>query len=309
VHLCKAEPAARLDTAGVAGPVPSRPPDTRRIAMSDRPLNVLCFGAHPDDCDFRYGGMALLWRGLGHRVKFVSLTNGDTGHHAMGGGELARRRWAEAQASGCVADVEYEVLDIHNGELEPTVMVRKLVIERMRRFAADLVLCHRANDYHPDHRSVGVLVQDAAYIVTVPNVCPLTPPLPRPPVLGYAFDEFALPNPYRIDVAIDTDPVFERKVDMLHCHASQMYEWLPFNGEYLEEVPADDARRRAWLGQRQRRRFGHVADVAREALQRCYGDQAGTAVVTAETVSFSEYGRRPTPADVARLFPFLPARP
>ncbi len=276
--------------------------------MSDEPLNILCFGAHPDDCDFRYGGMAMLWRALGHQVKFVSLTNGDTGHHAMGGGDLARRRWAEAQAAGCIADVEYEVVDIHNGELEPTVTVRKLVIERMRLFRADLVLCHRANDYHPDHRSVGMLVQDASYIVTVPNVCPLTPPLKRAPVLGYAFDQFALPNPYRVDVAIDTDPVFERKVDMAHCHASQVYEWLPYNDGYLDEVPVTEEARRNWLGERLQRRFGQVAGVARDVLKRTYGEERGAAVRTAETVSFSEYGRRATPEEVARLFPFLPAQ-
>ncbi len=275
--------------------------------MDARPLRILCFGAHPDDCDFRCGGMAMLWRARGHEVKFVSMTNGDTGHHAMGGGELARRRHAEAQAAARVAGVEYEVLDIHNGELEPSVMVRKLVIERMRTFAADLVLCHRANDYHPDHRSVGLLVQDAAYIVTVPNVCPLTPPLPQAPVVGYTFDEFTLPTSYRVDVAVDTDPVFARKVDMLHCHASQMYEWLPYNGGYQEQVPAADPARRVWLEERMRQRFGHVADVARQALQRAYGDERGAAVRTAETVSFSEYGRRPRPEDVARLFPFLPA--
>lgn len=274
--------------------------------MSARPLNILCFGAHPDDCDFRYGGLAMLYRAQGHRVKFVSMTNGDTGHHAIGGGDLARRRYAEAQAAGRIADVEYEVLDIHNGELEPTVMVRKLVIERMRQSKADLVLCHRANDYHPDHRSVGVLVQDASYIVTVPNVCPLTPPLEQAPVLGYAFDEFSLPNPYRVDVAIDTDSVFDRKVDMAHCHVSQVYEWLPYNGGHLDDVPAADADRRVWLRERLGRRFGHVADVAREALKKIYGEERGAAVRTAETVSFSEYGRRATPEDVARLFPFLP---
>ncbi len=274
--------------------------------MSDRPLNILCFGAHPDDCDFRHGGMAMLYRALGHRVKFISMTNGDTGHYSMGGGPLARRRCAEALAAGRIADVEYEVLDIHNGELEPTVMVRKLVIERMRQFEADLVLCHRANDYHPDHRSVGVLVQDASYIVTVPNVCPLTPPLEQAPVLGYAFDEFALPNPYQVDVAIDTDSVFDRKVDMAHCHASQVYEWLPYNGGHLDQVPEADAERRAWLQERLGHRFGHVADVARDTLVKIYGEERGATVRTAETVSFSEYGRRATPEDIARLFPFLP---
>ena len=194
----------------------------------DDKLNVVVFGAHPDDCDFRAGGVAMMWRALGHRVRFVSMTNGDTGHHAIGGGDLARRRYAEAQAAGAIADVDYQILDIHNGELEASVILRKTVIEIMRECRADLVICHRANDYHPDHRAVGILVQDAAYIVTVPNVAPLTKPLERSPVVMHCWDGFKDPTPFVPTVAINTDPVFERKIDMAHCHVSQVYEWLPY---------------------------------------------------------------------------------
>ena len=274
--------------------------------MIDGKLSVLCFGAHPDDCDFRFGGAAMLYRQLGHRVTFVSLTNGDTGHHAMGGGPLARRRRDEALASARIADVEYVVVDIHNGELQPDVRTRQLVIRLMREARADLVLCHRPNDYHPDHRAVGVVVQDTAYTVTVPNVAPLTPHLERAPVLGYFHDGFALPNPYVPHVAIDTDPVFERKVDMGHCHVSQVYEWLPYNAGILEQVPAADAERRAWFGQRHWRRFEAVAEEARETLVRLYGEKHGRAVRTAETVMLSEYGRRLPAAERRSLFPFLP---
>ncbi|MEI6503540.1 MAG: PIG-L family deacetylase, partial [Armatimonadota bacterium] len=152
--------------------------------MSEQPLNVVVFGAHPDDCDLRFGGAAMLYRAHGHNVRFVSMTNGDTGHFSEGGGPLARRRYAEAQASAAIADIKYDVLDIHNGELDASVANRKLVIQIMRESRADLVLCHRPWDYHPDHRAVGMLVQDAAYTVTVPNVAPLSEPLLRGPVVG-----------------------------------------------------------------------------------------------------------------------------
>ncbi|MFO7933095.1 MAG: PIG-L family deacetylase [Bacteroidales bacterium] len=167
--------------------------------------NYLIFGAHPNDCDFRFGATAMMLRELGHNVRFVSMTNGDTGHHEIGGGELARRRYAEAQAAAEIADVEYEILDIHNGEIEVTVRNRWWVIELMREFRADVVVCHRENDYHPDHRAVGQLVQDASYTVTVPNVAPLTPPLHEMPVLLYAFDSFEKPTPFVADIAVDTD--------------------------------------------------------------------------------------------------------
>jgi LmbE family N-acetylglucosaminyl deacetylase len=273
-----------------------------------RPLSVLVFGAHPDDCDLRFGGAAMLYRQHGHRVRFVSMTNGDTGHFSMGGGPLARRRHAEAQAAAAIADIEYQVLDIHNGELEANVATRKLVIQIMREVRADLVLCHRPYDYHPDHRAVGVLVQDAAYTVTVPNVAALSEPLMRPPVVGYLFDNFQDPTPYVATVALDTDEVMERKIDMVHCHASQMYEWLPYNGGTLEQVPESDAERRAMTARNMHVRFGHMAEACREALVACYGQERGEKVRTAETIMVSQYGRGLLEADWPRYFPFFPPR-
>ncbi|MHB8996218.1 MAG: PIG-L deacetylase family protein [Armatimonadota bacterium] len=276
--------------------------------MSQRPLNIVVFGAHPDDCDLRFGGAALLYRQYGHNVRFVSMTNGDTGHFSQGGGPLARRRNAEAQASAAIADIRYDVLDIHNGELEPSVANRKLIIQIMRESRADLVLCHRPWDYHPDHRAVGVLVQDAAYTVTVPNVAPLTEPLLIPPVVGYLFDQFTDPSPYVPTIAIDTDPVIERKADMVHCHASQMYEWLPYGDGILDQIPEGDAERRELTGRNMLKRFGNLANACRETLIRCYGPEHGTQVQTAESIMISQYGRRLREEEWPTYFPFFPPR-
>ncbi|MEN6401995.1 MAG: PIG-L family deacetylase [Armatimonadia bacterium] len=275
---------------------------------TDRPLNVLVFGAHPDDCDLRFGGAAMLYRQHGHNVRFVSLTNGDTGHHEIGGGDLARRRYAEAQAAAKVADIEYQVVDIHNGELDASVPNRKLVIQIMREFKADLVLCHRANDYHPDHRAVGTLVQDAAYTVTVPNVAPLTEPLRMPPVVGYMFDDFQDPTPFRATFAVDIEEVMERKIDMVRCHVSQMYEWLPYGDGILDKVPADDAGRREMTRANMYRRFGHQAERCREALVRCYGEERGKAVKWCEAIMISQYGLALRDDAWDRFFPFFPRR-
>lgn len=276
--------------------------------MSEQPLSVVVFGAHPDDCDIRFGGAAMLYRKHGCNVRFVSLTNGDTGHQTEGGGPLARRRYAEAQAAAAIADVRCDVIDIHNGELEASVANRKLVIQIMRESKADLVLCHRPWDYHPDHRAVGMLVQDAAYTVTVPNVAPLTEPLLQSPVVGYVYDNFTDPSPYVATFAIDTDDVMERKVDMLHCHVSQMYEWLPYNGGVLDQVPASDEDRRAQTARNTRARFGELADRWRETLIRCYGPEHGSQVKCAETIMISQYGRGLREEDWPRFFPFFPAR-
>lgn len=268
-------------------------------------LSIMVIGAHPDDCDLRAGGLALKYRALGHTVRFVSMTNGDKGHHRQSGGDLARRRYQEAQAAAAVADIHYDILDIPDGELDPTLATRQVVIRLMREHKPDLVLCPRPYDYHPDHRAVGVLVQDAAYTVTAPNIVPLTPHLPRPPVVGYVWDHFTKPIPFEATVAVDIGDVLERKIDMIHCHTSQFYEWLPANRGESGEVPEDPSQRRRYLAARLGKRFGQVAMTCRETLKRWYGPARGDRIAHAEAVEISEYGAPLTEQEVPRLFPFF----
>src|SRR5512134_3902123 len=210
--------------------VPMKPSSLRRrvlaLAAADPPLRIIVFGAHPDDCDLDAGGTAALWAAKGHAVKFVALTNGDAGHQSEGGGALAKRRRAEAQEAGRRFGIaEYEVLDNHDGELLPTLDVRNQIIRRIRTWNADIVLAPRPNDYHPDHRYTGVLIQDAAYMVVVPNVAPDTPPLRRNPVFMYYYDHFEKPAPFRPDIVVSIDPVYDKKLDAMDAHTSQFYEW------------------------------------------------------------------------------------
>ncbi len=267
------------------------------------PLRIIVFGAHPDDCDIETGGTAALWAAKGHAVKFVAVTNGDAGHQTEGGGALAKRRRAEAQEAGRRLGIaEYEVLDNHDGELEPTLAVRQQVIRRIRQWNADVVIAPRPNDYHPDHRYTGVLVQDSAYMVVVPNVTPDTPPLRKNPVFLYEEDRFQRPNPFRPDVAVSIDSVLEKKIAALDAHVSQVYEWLPWVDGQLESVPKDPIARIAWLkGQRTGR---PIEPAVRAALAKWYGSKAD-AVKNAEAFEVCEYGRQPTEADLRRLFPFF----
>ena len=149
-------------------------------------LRIICFGAHPDDAEYKSGGCAALWAEMGHHVKLVSVTNGDIGHWAMAGGPLAKRRTAESKEVAKRLGVESQVLDIHDGELMPTLENRKLITKLIRQWRADIVISHRPWDYHPDHRYVGVLVQDAAYMVAVPFFLPSVEPLKKNPVFLYS---------------------------------------------------------------------------------------------------------------------------
>jgi N-acetylglucosamine malate deacetylase 1 len=272
-------------------------------------LNVLVFGAHPDDPDSKMGGVAALYSRLGHRVKFVSLTNGDSGHHEIGGVELAKRRYAEAQrVKEILGLVEYQVLDNHDGELEPSLPNRRQVIRVIREFQPDLVLCPRPNDYHPDHRYTSILVQDAAYMVTVPNVDSLTPHLRVNPVICYLYDLFQRPYPFTPDVVVDIDETIETKLDSLDAHISQMYEWLAYNARRLQEVPEGAAERRKWLASTRGPAFAQIADKYRDLLVKYYGPERGQKVHYAEAFEGCEYGTRLTPELVPTLFPFFPKR-
>ena len=272
--------------------------------MADRPLRLLVIGAHPDDADYFAGGLAALYRRAGHMVHLVSLTNGDAGHHRERGPELARRRRAEAAAAGAVIGAAYETFEQPDGELTASLENRWKVIRLIRSFRPDLVLTHRPNDYHPDHRATGTLVQDAAYMVTVPAIVPDAPHLPANPVIAYLPDSFQRPYPFQPSVLVDVGPVLEQIVDMLHSHKSQFYEWLPYNAGYAEQVPAGEEERRQWLGEQVRQRLGAMAARFAPLLGRAYGSPGGKAEYV-EAFEACEYGAPLDEAAERRLFGFL----
>jgi len=271
------------------------------------PLTLLAIGAHPDDCDLGAGGLAALYARAGHRVHFVAVTNGDAGHHEMGGAPLARRRRAEAEAAAAVIGIAYTVLDNHDGELEPSLPNRRALIRLIREIRPNLILTHRPNDYHPDHRYTSLLVQDAAYMVTVPGIV-ATPHLAANPVILYMSDSFQRPYPFAPDVVVSIDDVVGAKVDMLHQHTSQMYEWLPYNTGRARDVPAGDEERRAWLRARYAPRFAEIADRYRAVLMTLHGPEHSASVQYAEAFEVSEYGASPSRDELLRLFPLSTGR-
>ena len=271
--------------------------------MREQKIRALMIGAHPDDCEFTSGGLATKLIAQGHVVKFVSATNGEAGHHLMGGGPLAQRRREETRAVAAVSGVEYEVLDYPDGRLEVDLASRERVIRLIREFKPDLVFTHRTNDYHPDHRRTGILVQDASYLIRVPNICPLVPHLSKTPVILYLRDGFQRPNPLTGDVVVATDDVMDAKGQMLHCHVSQVYEWLAYDGGYENDVPDGDAARLAWITERVARRDAVYADRFRAELVHRYGEERGKTIRCAEVFEVSEYGRSLPPDQVDTYFP------
>jgi LmbE family N-acetylglucosaminyl deacetylase len=273
---------------------------------ADGKLRIICFGAHPDDAEFKAAGVAAKWAAQGHKVKFVSVTNGDIGHWRTAGGPLATRRAAEVQQAAKVLGIESQVLDIHDGELEPTLENRRTITRLIRDWKADIVISHRPNDYHPDHRYTGVLVQDAAFMVTVPFFCPDTPPLQANPVFLYYSDRFQKPNPFTADVIVDIDDVWKKKLAAVHSLPSQVYEGGASGSEkFVADVPEDEPGRLAWAEKLHGDRNAAVAERFRDALVTWYGDKRGRAVRYAEAFEVCEYGRQPDEKELRKLFPFF----
>jgi len=271
---------------------------------SDTPLRVIAIFAHPDDADFKMGGTAAMMAQMGHEVKFLSLTNGNAGHHEKGGGVLANIRREEARESARrLGIVEYEVLDNNDSELLPELHIRKDVIRAIREWNADVVLGLRPNDYHPDHRNAGKLVIDASYMVIVPNVASDVAPVRNNPVFLFMQDGFSKPNPFSHDIVVGIDEVIDTKIMGLDAHASQVYEWGPWTRGISENVPDGASERLEWLRENTFR--GGVSDAQLEGLRKWYGDEKASQFRFAESFEIAEYGRYPSDEEIKMIFPML----
>ncbi len=260
--------------------------------------SVLIIGAHPDDAEVKAAGTTSLWVKHGIQVTFGIMTDGSAGHHSMLANDLIRRRQAEAMEAATRLGARVEWLGYPDGLLVPSLEARLDVIRLIRRVKADLVLTHRPADYHPDHRYTGQLVQDAAYMVTVPRIASDSPPLTTNPIFGYLSDRFQKTSLFVPDVVVGIDSEMDRVADALDAHESQFYEWLPHNMGILGQVPTDPAERkrqlRDWF-------FGHYC-LKSSDLPKGKSPQGSTYI---EAFEISEYGSPLSPDARRQLFPFL----
>lgn len=270
--------------------------------MNELP-RLLIIGAHPDDAEYSGGGLATIYRQSGRPVKMISVTDGSAGHHFRKPAELVELRRAEAAAAGKIIGATYETWDFPDGSLEPSLDVRWRIIEEIRTYKPDLVLTHRTCDYHPDHRAVGQCVQDASYLVTVPNVLPAVPALRKDPVVAYLPDHFTRPSPLRPDVIIDITEQVPTIAKMLACHRTQLFEWLAYEGDVLDTVPEDENGKIEWV---ESWILGHIAYRAeryRDEVMKRFGDAKGTEIQSIEVFEVSEYARQADASVMAHLFP------
>jgi N-acetylglucosamine malate deacetylase 1 len=268
-----------------------------------KPLRIVAFGAHPDDAELKASGVAALWAAQGHKVKFVAMTNGDVGHFAEAGGPLAKRRKAEVAECARILGIESQVLDVHDGELTPSLENRKAVARVIREWQADIVMGHRPYDYHPDHRYTGVLLNDAAVVVVAPFFVPDTPATPRNPVFLYYSDGFQDPKPFDPSIVVGIDEVADKKWKCVSAMPSQFGDKDSWQGRTLPNVPAGDGERQAYLLNLVKQRSAAVADQYRDRLIALYGKEKGQAIKYAEAFQLGQYGRQASPDELKQLFP------
>jgi len=267
-------------------------------------MKILMIGAHQDDNEFRCGGLAKKYVDAGHEVTFLSMCNGCGGHHILTPEETTKTRAKESAEVAKLLGINYDVWDIDDCSLVADLETRRRLIRYIRRISPDLIVTHRVNDYHADHRAVGQLVQDASYMLIVPHECPDVPAMKETPVILYNEDEFK--NPYFSgDFVVSVDDVVDVKMDIAALNVSQVYEWLPYT--YGEEVPEGEIERREWLKgididenttdeevMAAKRgylvRYAKTAARFRKELIKRYGEEKGSKVRFAEAYEICEYG-------------------
>jgi LmbE family N-acetylglucosaminyl deacetylase len=272
-------------------------------AAPQKPLRVIAFGAHPDDAELKASGVAALWAASGAKVKFVSMTNGDVGHFATAGGPLAKRRKAEVAECARILGIETDVMDIHDGELVPTLENRKMMARLIRQWQADIVMGHRPYDYHPDHRYTGVLMDDSAVVVVAPFFVPDTPPTPRNPVFMYYSDGFQDPKPFTPTMVVGIDEVAEKKWSCVSAMPSQFADADSWQGRTIAGAPKGDKERAAYLLDIVKKRNIAVADQYRDQLVALYGKERGAKVRYAEAFQLGQYGRQASRDELRQMFP------
>jgi N-acetylglucosamine malate deacetylase 1 len=278
-------------------------PSLQANQPTQKPLRIIAFGAHPDDAELKASGVAAMWAAAGHKVKFVAMTNGDVGHFEQAGGPLAKRRKAEVVECGKILGIESAVLDIHDGELVPSLENRQKVARLIREWQADIVMGHRPYDYHPDHRYTGVLLNDTAVVVVAPFFVPDTPPTPRNPVYMNYSDGFQDPKPFTPTIVVGIDGMADKKWKCISAMPSQFGDKDSWQGRTLPNVPQDDRERQSYLLEIVKKRNMAVAEQYRERLIALYGPERGKKIQYAEAFELNQYGRQAPLDELKQMFP------
>ncbi len=263
---------------------------------------VIC--AHPDDAELTSGGTCILLSRMGYKIKYVSLTNGNKGHHKGTKNEIAIRRYNEVQEVKRRMNCEYEILNNEDGELESTLKNRMEVIRLIREWDADIVITHPPYDYHPDHRHTSLLVQDAAFLVNVPKILPEVPAVEQSPLFLYTRGRYINPQKLQPDIVVDITPVIREKAYVIDAHVSQMYEWLPWINRNNDVIPETEEGKIEYILRQYVLKRGEIKEKDKPVVEKWYRDNTKK-VKTIEAFEICEFGSTVDDQDIRELFPMF----
>jgi LmbE family N-acetylglucosaminyl deacetylase len=257
-------------------------------------IRALMVGAHPDDCEICFGGIAALYAEAGHEVLFLVMTDGGAGHQIMKRDALIKHRQREAAQAAEILGVNCKILPVPDGRLQADLKTRQQLLREVRRFRPDVIFTHRLDDYHPDHRATVQLVYDISFVCIVPKIFPRAKPLPVPPVILHAQPA---KTKTRLDVYVEISRIWKRKLLALDAHASQMYEWLPWTSR--AEVPSGADKRLAWLEKNRKKPGVLLAAACRKKKKTC-----GFRLVEGFSTALPGVGAETSRAVLDKLLPF-----
>lgn len=281
-----------------------------RESRAKKVLKIMVIMAHPDDPTLQAGGLTLKLTSLGHKVKWVSTTNGNMGHQWRNPIQLAAMELNETIKAANSLGAEYECLNINDGYVFPNREQTEMIIRVIRKYDPDLVITHRPNDYHRDHRYTSQLVMDASYMLIVPHYCPDIPisPSRKHPIIAYSYDHFKKPYLFEPNVLLDVTREYDIKAKALAMHESQLFEWLPWTMDMENQIPEnyDERARKEVVEMLVVWHYSGIISDYRKLWRKGFTNK----VVYAEGYELCEYGRQPSKDELKELFPgaYFPAK-
>jgi bacillithiol biosynthesis deacetylase BshB1 len=206
--------------------------------MSGASVDVLLFGAHPDDVEWGLGGFCLLLRERGVSFAIVDLTRGEMGSR----GAPATRDEEAMRAAAFLGAVARENLGMPDCGLADIPESRRQIAGAVRRHRPQIVIAPYWEDRHPDHAAAGLAIRNSSLYCTLAKLDDPNPPHKPDIFLYYLLHQVQQPS-----LVVDTSAVFERKLDLLRLHESQFsktaeeFGVLPMGvGDYLFGLESRD---------------------------------------------------------------------
>ena len=183
-------------------------------------LDLLAFGVHPDDVELSCAGVLLLEKNNGKKTGIIDMTQGELGTRGT-----AETRKKEAAIAAAILQVDIrENLKMADGFFTNDEAHQRKIIEVLRNYQPEIVLCNAPQDRHPDHGRSAKLVADACFlsglmkIETKENGLIQTAWRPKY-VFHYVQDRFLMPN-----FVVDITDVFEQKIESIKAYSTQFHQ-------------------------------------------------------------------------------------